>query len=175
MVEEVVEVPQGVELKVENHTVFVKNDKEENSRRFKAKGIDFVQEGNKLRIVSEDKSKKTKAVMNAIHSHINNMVKGLTKEFEYKLSIVYSHFPMSVSVKGDKLEVSNILGSKKVKSASIVGRTKVEVKGKEIFVRGHSKEDVGQTAANIERTGKTKGRDRRIFQDGIFLVAKGEK
>ena len=52
---------------------------------------------------------------------------------------------------------------------------KVAVEGDKVKVEGTDKELVGQTAANIETLTKIKGRDRRIFQDGIFIINKGGK
>ena len=50
---------------------------------------------------------------------------------------------------------------------------KVEVKNKvEVVVSGIDKEKVGQTSANIERCTTVKNRDRRVFQDGIYLLEK---
>ena len=40
------------------------------------------------------------------------------------------------------------------------------------FRRSADKENVGQTAANIERSTTVKNRDRRVFQDGIYLISK---
>ena len=48
-----------------------------------------------------------------------------------------------------------------------------QVKGKEITVTGHNKEDVGQTSANLEQASRIKGRDIRVFQDGIYRISKG--
>jgi large subunit ribosomal protein L6 len=42
----------------------------------------------------------------------------------------------------------------------------------EVVVTGIDKENVGQTAANIERCAVIKNRDRRVFQDGIYLLGK---
>jgi large subunit ribosomal protein L6 len=42
----------------------------------------------------------------------------------------------------------------------------------EVTVTGIDKESVGQTAANIERSTTVKNRDRRVFQDGIYLIHK---
>ena len=114
------------------------------------------------------------AKLRTLISHLHNMAKGLNQEFEYKLAIVYSHFPMSVNVKSDKVEINNFAGEKKQRTATILQNVKVEVKGKDVFVKGHSKEAVGQTAANLENATKVRGRDRRIFQDGIFIVSKAK-
>ncbi|MDD5148304.1 MAG: 50S ribosomal protein L6, partial [Candidatus ainarchaeum sp.] len=99
-------------------------------------------------------------------------VKGTEKEFEYHLRGVYSHFPINIAVKGANVEVNNFLGEKRARIAKIMPGAKVEIKGKEVFVRGFDKDAVGQTAANIEARSRVSNRDRRVFQDGIFLVEK---
>jgi large subunit ribosomal protein L6 len=40
-------------------------------------------------------------------SHINNMMKGVTQGFEYRMKVVYSHFPMQLKVEGKKLFIGN--------------------------------------------------------------------
>jgi len=64
------------------------------------------------------------------------------------------------------------LEKKKPRVAKILGETKVKVSGNEVTVSGINKEDVGQTAANIEQKTKIKRFDPRIFQDGIYIVQK---
>src|SRR5690606_1375479 len=98
--------------------------------------------------------------------------KGVTEGFTYRMKIVYAHFPMSVKVAGDSVVIENFLGERHPRRARIVGDTKVQVKGDEVEVSGINKEDVGQTMANIEQATRIKGRDPRVFQDGIYLVSK---
>ena len=51
---------------------------------------------------------------------------------------------------------------------------KVEVKGKDIIVKGFDKYATGQTAGNIEKATRVIGRDFRIFDDGCYIVEKAK-
>ena len=101
------------------------------------------------------------------------MVKGVTDGFTYTLKALYSHFPMTLAVKGNQLIVNNYFGERVPRSAAILNGVEVKVQNKtEVVVSGIDKEAVGQTAANIERSTTVKKRDRRVFQDGIYLIEK---
>jgi large subunit ribosomal protein L6 len=79
---------------------------------------------------------------------------------------------MSITVADGKFSVKNFLGEKGARVVNIMGDAKIHVDKEEINVSGANLEDVGQTAANIERSCKLKGRDRRIFQDGIYITGR---
>jgi large subunit ribosomal protein L6 len=101
------------------------------------------------------------------------MVKGVTDGFTYTLKALYSHFPMTLAVKGNEFVVNNYFGERVPRSAAIINGVNVKVQNKiEVVVSGIDKEAVGQTAANIERSTTIKKRDRRVFQDGIYLIEK---
>jgi large subunit ribosomal protein L6 len=89
------------------------------------------------------------------------------------MKIVYSHFPIKASVKGDMFVIENFLGERSPRKTKIVGDTKITIKGDEITLTGINIEDVGQTAANIELATRIKGFDPRVFQDGIYITSKG--
>lgn len=173
--ETVLELPEGMQASIQGSKVTIKGAKGETSKFFKALGISLKAEGNKIVISSVRDSKKEKKLVNSIEAHLNNLIQGLEKGFVYKLAIVYAHFPIAVSKKENKVEIVNFLGSKKPKQASIVGKAQVDIKGKEITVHGLNKEEVSQTAANIEQLTRLKGKDRRVFQDGIFITSKGRE
>ncbi|OYT67402.1 50S ribosomal protein L6 [ANME-1 cluster archaeon ex4572_4] len=88
----------------------------------------------------------------------------------------HAHFPMQITLtkEGNAVSVANFLGERKPRIAKIGAGVKVEIKGKgeEIVVSGLNKEEVGQTAANIEQATRIKGYDSRVFQDGVYLVEK---
>ena len=119
-----------------------------------------------------DADRRTTATVGTFVSHVNNMIYGVTDGWEYKMEVFYAHFPMDVSVEGDRVAISNFLGERAPRHASIRGDTQVEVDGEEITLTGPSKEDVGQTAANIEQLTRVTDKDTRVFQDGVYITQK---
>ena len=59
---------------------------------------------------------------------------------------------------------------KKHRQADIIGDTKVKVAGQELILDGPSLDDVTQTVANIRQATKTRQKDKRVFQDGIYAI-----
>jgi large subunit ribosomal protein L6 len=171
-VENSVELPEGFTAEASGTSIVVKGKGGEASRQFKAIGITLKQENGSVVVVGRPASKKMNALVNTVASHIRNMVEGLQAKYSYRLSIVYSHFPMNVSVKGNVVEINNFVGEKKARAAKILPGVEVSVKGKDVFVKGHDKYATGQTAANLEAATKVRDKDRRIYQDGIFIVEK---
>lgn len=167
-----INVPEGVEAEVSGASIRVAHKGTEVKRTFRARNVVLEKSGSMVLVRAVDGRKKSLSTANTIASHIRNMIAGVMQGFEYCMEVVYSHFPMSVVVKANTVEISNIGGAKKPKVAKIVGNTTVEVKGKNITVRSADKEAAGQTAANIETAAKTRNRDTRIFQDGIYIVSK---
>ncbi len=174
-IEEFVDIPDGVDITVDGLTVTVKGPKGTLTREFKTKEeVHIDKEGNRIKIWALFPRRKTKAMIGTIRAHINNMITGVTKGYVYKLRIHYRHFPMNVSVEGNKVVIKNFLGEKHPRYADILDGVTVKVKGKEeIIVEGIDKERVGQTAANIEQATIVKKKDPRVFVDGIYIVEKG--
>lgn len=174
--EVLVKIPEDVSAEVKDFKVSVSGKKGKLEKDFSSPLFDKfvkIEKGDSvIKVSSESMKRKIKSQVGGIAAHIRNMVKGVTEGYSSKLKVVYLHFPMSVKVVGKEVVVSNFLGEKAPRRATILGDTKVEVKGEEITVSGTDKNDVGQTAANLERATKIAARDRRVFQDGIFVVEK---
>ncbi len=177
MEERFVDIPEDVSVEIvgdsiRGYEVRVKGPRGENSKFLKFRGVCIEKADGKVRVYTEEKKSKIRAMVGTYASHINNLIKGVKDGFEYKLKILYSHFPMKVRVEGREIIIENFLGEKYPRKAKIFGRAEVKVSGNEIIVRGIDKEECGQTAANIEQATKKKNLDVRVFQDGIYIVEK---
>lgn len=174
-VKEEVVIPEGVSVEVNGNVVKVKGPKGELERELKYPGVKIFTEDGKVVVYKEFPRRRDIAIARTFKAHINNMIRGVTEGFTYKLKAVYSHFPMTVKVQGDEVIVENFLGERSPRRAKILPGVTVKVMGSELIVEGIDKEAVGQTAANIEQATKVRGRDRRVFQDGIYIVEKAGK
>jgi len=168
---EEIPIPDGITVTVDG-AVTVKGSKGQLSRDFNSRNITIKVEDGNVVVEARFPKKKDKAMLGTIRSHINNMIVGLTDGFTYNMKIVYAHFPMTVKAAGNKVTIENFLGERHPRTAKIVGDAKVQIKGEDVTVSGINKEDVGQTMANLEQATKIKGRDPRVFQDGIYLISK---
>jgi large subunit ribosomal protein L6 len=172
-IEHTIELSDGVSASIVDGMLTVKGPKGELSREFQSSRIDLLQDGAGLMVRADLPRRKDKALAGTWNAHISNMVKGVTTGFSYTLRCFYSHFPMTMKVEGSEFVVNNYFGERVPRRADILSGVDVRVENKtDVIVSGIDKEAVGQTAANIERCTTVKNRDRRVFQDGIYRVAK---
>jgi len=169
-----VEIPEGVEGMLDGRVVTMRGEKGELVRDFSHAPINIQLEGKKVTVQASWPRKKEAALVGTVCSHIQNMIKGVSAGFTYKLKIVFSHFPITVKVQGKTLTIQNFTGERNPRKAKIMGDTKVTVKGDDIIVQGINLEDVSQTAANIQNATKIRIKDPRVFLDGIYVSEKLE-
>ena len=155
---------EGAKIAIDGSKVTVSGAKGSVVRDFTYPEIKISMKGDEIEVSGP------KAMMNTTLSHIKNMMLGVTAGYAMKLKIIYAHFPVSVEIKGKEILVKNFIGEKQPRRARIMGSTKVESKGTEMNLSGNSKEDIGQTFANIKSATKIRNRDSRVFQDGFYLV-----
>jgi large subunit ribosomal protein L6 len=167
-----VEIPEGVEVTYDSGEFVVKGPKGELRRRMSSPNVKAKIKDGEIIFTSVDERRKHKALAGTYASHMRNMILGVTKGFRAKLKAVHSHFPMKISVEGDQLIIQNFLGERKPRTTKILGDVKVIVNKNEITVEGIDKEHVGQTCANLERITKIQKLDKRVFQDGIYILEK---
>lgn len=168
--EEAVAVPEGVVAVLEGTVITVRGAKGEVSRSLFYPGVTVQSSEKGVSISTRNPRKRQLAIVGTFAAHVRNMIKGVTQGFEYRMKVVYSHFPMTVKVSGREVIVENYLGEKIPRKTKIMPGCEVKAKGTEVVVKGNDKEKVGQTVANIERLTRVRKRDSRVFQDGIYLV-----
>ncbi|MFP4051519.1 MAG: 50S ribosomal protein L6 [Thermoplasmata archaeon] len=173
--EKEVEIPENVTVSRSNDEIKVSGENGESIRTFDNPMIKININNDKITFEAEEPTKREKALLGTYTSHLRNMVEGAQKDYEYKLKIIYSHFPVKVRVEGNEVVIENFIGESKPRKAEILGDTKAQIKGDQVILNGPNKEEVAQTAANIELTTRIKGTDPRVFQDGIYIVEKAGK
>jgi large subunit ribosomal protein L6 len=172
-----IEVPDGVKVELSPTTreLTITGPMGTLTRKFQNPKIKVEYKDAKISLTCDLPRRKNSALIGTWTAHIKNMVDGITNGFEYKMKIVYSHFPIKTHVKDNELIIENFLGEKQPRKAKMVGETKVKVSGDQIVLNGIDIEAAGQSVANIERATKIKNYDPRVFQDGIYLVEHPKK
>jgi len=167
-----IEIPEGVQLEVSKNKIRVSGPLGKTVREFPIRRLDVKVEGNIVKVVPKKTNALTKAILGTFRAHIENMIKGVQEKFVYKLKACSIHFPMTVKIEDKEVKISNFLGGKKPKIIHIKSDIDVKVSGDIIEVSSINKELAGSFAAKIEQSAKPKRKDRRIFQDGIYMIEK---
>ncbi len=165
-----IDIPDGVTVEKQDGSILVKGPKGELKKSVRGVKLDIGEKT--VTVTSITERRKDKAMSGTWGAHINNMITGVTVGWEARLKMVYSHFPVKFNVDGTRIVIQNFMGERNERVTRIKGDVKVEARKDDIIVTGINKEEVGQTAANIELICKVKGYDRRVFQDGCHLVQK---
>ncbi|MBT3356900.1 MAG: 50S ribosomal protein L6 [Euryarchaeota archaeon] len=168
---------EGVSATIEGNSVTISKGPSTLTREFLHPRVAVKQSDDGLEVFCDLPRRVEKALAGTWAAHLRNMVHGVDSGFEYTLKAVYSHFPMTIKVQGNIMTITNLFGEKVPREAKLPwspADVEVQVKNKtDVIVRGADREKVGQTAANIERACAIKKRDRRVFQDGIYITSKG--
>jgi len=166
----IIDVASGIAVKIDGKDIVLEKNGSKTYVRFNPVYAKIILENGKLTIAPTMIKKRAISVVNAVTKLVKNAIAGFDKEYVYKLSVVYSHFPMNIKVEGNMISVLNYLGEKKARKCRIMPGSSVEVKGKEIIVKGKDKYNAGQTAGNLEKMTKITKRDYRIFDDGCYII-----
>jgi large subunit ribosomal protein L6 len=170
-----VDIPDDVSAETDHLTLTVEGPNGSVSRRLWYPDVTVTVEDGQVVIETDATDAETTATVGTFESHVRNMVHGVTEGWEYRMEVFYAHFPMQVSVEGDEVLIKNFLGEKAPRRAKVRGDTEVRVDGEEVVLSGPNKEDVGQTAADIEQLTRVKDKDTRVFQDGVYITEKPAK
>lgn len=169
-----IQVPEGVDINLQGKKVTVKGEKGTLTRDFSFVPIAIDSEGKNVRVWAKWPRKKEAALVGTIDAHIRNMIIGVTKGYSYKLKIVFSHFPISVKLQDKSVLIENFTGERRARRVKIIGDLKVKIETDDIIISGINLEDVSQTAANIEQATRVRGKDPRVFLDGLYVYERNE-
>ncbi|PNW74495.1 hypothetical protein CHLRE_12g494050v5 [Chlamydomonas reinhardtii] len=175
-------VPSGISIEVKGRAVRVKGPRGTLTRDFKHLAVDmFLTEEDGQKVLKVDchfGKKKRLASIRTVCSHVKNMFTGVTKGFEYKMRLVYAHFPININIEnqGKKVEIRNFLGEKRVRVVNMLDGVKIArsdgVKD-ELVLQGNDLENVSRSAALINQSCHVRVLDIRKFLDGIYVSEKG--
>jgi large subunit ribosomal protein L6 len=174
LAQSILEVPEDIQLTLNKHQVRVQGPLGELTRDFSHAPISLAHENKKVTIEVMWPNKRTAATVGTIHSHIQNMIIGVTHGFTVKMKIVFAHFPMSVKIQENQVIIENFFGERQPRRASIFGDVQIKVENDDVIIQGINLEAVTQTAANIQQATKIKKKDPRVFLDGIYVYERNE-
>ncbi|MEM3373842.1 MAG: 50S ribosomal protein L6 [Candidatus Woesearchaeota archaeon] len=172
---EIVKIPQGINVSKEGDFFIFKNQKSTIKKKFINPRIKIDIKNGEIELFCKSADKKDKATFQSYIVHLNNIFAGLKEPYKYTLKVCSGHFPMNVSIVNGVLIVKNFLGEKIPRQLKLKENVNVKVDGNLIYVESPDKELAGQVAADIERVTRRPGFDRRIFQDGIYIIEKAGK
>ncbi|MDP1728868.1 MAG: 50S ribosomal protein L6 [archaeon] len=152
----------------------VKGPKGEVKKLFQNPRLEIKAEGDKITIKCESKNTtvRDKRSINSIESHIKNLLIGVVEGYHAKVKVLSGHFPMTANIEGNVVSVKNFLGEKVPRKTTIMPGVKAVIQGDIISLDGIDKEAVAQSAAKIETMTRITNKDRRVFQDGCYIIEK---
>jgi large subunit ribosomal protein L6 len=140
-------VPSSVEVKITGQEVMAKGSKGQDKMSVHEM-VSVKHEDGRLLISANDESKKAKALSGTMRALLANLVEGVEKGFEIKLTLVGVGYRAQAN--GKTLNLT--LGLSHPVNFNVPEDVTVETPTvTEILVRGISKHMVGQVAANIRR------------------------
>ncbi|MEM2884752.1 MAG: 50S ribosomal protein L6 [Thermoproteota archaeon] len=167
---------EGAEVFVEGSVVTVKGPLGSLSRDFGHARVSIAKKDGNIVLATDEKGRAGRSILGTVAKHVENMMLGTTKGFQCKMKVIHSHFPITLKVVGDRIQVRNFMGERAPREAKLEDpNIKVEIKGDDVVIKGIDVEKVMQTAANLENATRTVGKDQRIYLDGIYVVERGHQ
>lgn len=170
-----IKLVEGVTAEVDGALLKIKGPKGEVERDFRHPRVKVGIKEGKIFLEAMKSTKREKTVIGSFESHIKNIVWGVQEPHVYELKICSGHFPMNVTVSGQELIIKNFLGEAVPRKVKLISGGDIKVDGDKIIITSPNKEVAGQNAAKIEQLCRITNRDRRIFQDGCYIINKAGK
>ena len=171
-----------VEVVINARKVTVTGKRGTLTRSFRSRHMDIAVVGEKgeqkIRLDLWFGIRKQVALTRTVASHINNMCIGVSQGFEYKMRLVYNHFPITGTVTngGATMEIRNFLGERRLRTVNLQPGVSVlksdDVKDQFVF-SGNDIEAISRSCAEVHGQTLVRDKDIRKFLDGIYVSEKG--
>lgn len=121
-----------------------------------------TKDAKRVKVATWQGKKSDIACLRTVCSHLNNMFTGVTKQFEYKMRFVYSHFPINLNIieGGKVVEIRNFLGEKRVRIVKLLPgvvcekstnvKDEIALKGTDLELVSRSGDPTGFTAEQLQ-------------------------
>jgi len=170
---EEVAIPNGLQVEVSGPIVKVTGPLGSITKDFSKSRVKVEKLEGKLEVSTDIKGRRGRAIVGAIVKRISNMMRGVRVQHRVNMKLVFSHFPPTVEAQGGMFSVKNFMGERVSRKVPIPEGVKVEIKGQDIVVTGQDIESTTQFAGSVETATETRGKDQRIYLDGIYVQSKG--
>ena len=123
-------VPKGIKITIKSKMVTVEGKHGKLTRNFKHLPLElWLGDGGK-KVMARMFFAKTKQIscLRSVCSHIQNLFDGVTQKFEYRMRLVYAHFPINANITngGKTVEIRNFLGEKNVRVVNMLAGVNIE-------------------------------------------------
>ncbi|MBN2567117.1 50S ribosomal protein L6 [Candidatus Woesearchaeota archaeon] len=172
---ETIDIPEGAQITAADGLLTISGALGSSSRRIDTRRFSIERGDGTVTISLKDATKREKREIYTLAAHVRNMLTGVTEGYEYRLKICSGHFPMNVSAANKKFVIKNFIGEKVPRETPLREGCEVKIDGDIVTVTSHDKEIAGQQAADIEQLTRRPHFDKRIFQDGIYIISKAGK
>lgn len=140
-----INIPSGVEVKMQGQLVTIKGSKGELQHQVHD-AVQLVQDGSALLVSPRDAEQQSDALAGTTRAIVSNIVKGVSAGFERKLQLVGVGY--RAQAQGKTLNLT--LGFSHPVAFPVPQGITIETPTQtEIVIRGSDKQQVGQVAANI--------------------------
>ena len=128
--ERVVEIPEGVEVSVNENEFTIKGNGKEMVRSFDLGKVGAEVKDGKIILTAKGATRRESTMIGTAWAHLKNIIKGINEEFVYELEVCNVHFPMNVKMEGNKITIKSFLGETTERVAKILPNAK----SKEVFL-----------------------------------------